>query len=107
MVAMVCGTAVGFVFGGLGICPMDLTLGLIGFAVLIGAALSSGAALLWPKAWWVAALVFSIPASLGVVAGVADREWGRASGTGLCIVSAVLAAFTIRWLRRGRPKPSQ
>ncbi len=107
LAATVSGAAVGFILGGLGICAMDLTPGLIGFAVLIGGVLSSSAALLWPKAPWAGSLAFSIPALLGVVSGVAVGEWQRAFASGLCIASAVLAAIAIRWLRMRHLKPSQ
>jgi len=101
--ALVAGTGVGFVLGGLGICALDLTPGLVGFAIVLGGGLSAGVAMLWPKAWWAGAVAFSAPALLGVVSGVAVGEWKRVLCTCLSIVAAVLGALLIH--RGGRPQP--
>lgn len=99
LAGLLSGTVVGFILGGLGICAMDLTPGLVGFCALLGAGLSASVGLLWRRAWWAGALAFSVPALLGVAAGVSSREWQRVIGTGACIMASGFAALIVRFPR--------
>src|SRR5262249_14518540 len=64
------------VMSGVGICPAGVSGSLFGTCCVGGAALSAVVAGIWPKAWSVGALAFSIPALLGLVfaVGLGDRS---------------------------------
>ena len=93
LAALFSGGGTGMAMGGFGICAMDFGPGLLAGGIIEGDIFSGLLALLWPKVWWVGALVFSLPMLLGVPFAASNREWQRIVGICICIVCAFFVAF--------------
>ena len=79
--------------GGFGMCAIDLTWGLFFSGLLVGGLSSGVPAAIWPKAWWVGALLFSLPALLGIPLGAVSGEWWRVVAIAACILGTFVVAF--------------
>jgi hypothetical protein len=97
LVASAAGFVIGLALGGFGICAVSPSLGMVGASAGVGALFAGSIAFLWPKAWSVGALAFSVPALFGAALGASTGEWQRIICIVVCIVASILAAFVIRY----------
>ena len=92
--AALVGASAGLAMGGVGICAASLSVGLVGSAALVGAALSGCMSMVWRSIWWAGALAFSVPMGIGLLfAG----EMPRVISILVCVLAAFVVAFAVRF----------
>ena len=88
------GLVCGMILAGYGICETNLSWGIFSSAVVIAAVISLVGAAVLPSARWVAPVLFSLPALLGIWFAGTSRDWLRC----LAIAGSIAGGFLVAWL---------
>ncbi len=104
LILVVMSGVVGFVsswlLAGLGMFGLDLTAGVVCFALVSAAVLPAATVRVLSTRWWVSALIFSLCFPIAVFFQILGQEWNRV----LAGLACIAVAFSSAWLFRLPPR---